>query len=132
MTTNLLNDFVVYILYFLDQHGFKQEALVYEVGTPGEGTVLSETELDSGIMWGNLLTGGRIEIPFTHYLGAEVARVSVNNGNGTSGHTMSDRQVGELLNNAPRDEAGEVKPIPNVERIRASDGETIYEKPAKR
>jgi hypothetical protein len=131
MTTNLLNSIVVYVLSFIDSHGFKQDALVCPVAV-ADGVILDETAPGSGILWGNLLTGGRIEIPFTHYLGAEVARVSINNGNGTSGHTMSDQQVGNMLNNAPRDEDGEVKPSPNVERIRASDGDTIYEKPAKR
>jgi hypothetical protein len=131
MTTNLLNSIVVYVLSFIDSHGFKQDALVCPVGPVADGVILDETAPGSGILWGNLLTGGRLEIPFTHYLGAEVARVSVNNGNGVSGHTMSDQQVGQLLNNAPRDEEGEVKPSPNIERIRASDNEVIYEKPKR-
>ena len=128
MTNNLINHVVVYLLYFLDDFGFKQQALVLS-DAEGNGEVMAETAYESGIMWGRLAAGGRIEIPFTHYLGAEPARVSVNNGNGVSGHTMSDQQVGNLLNNSPRDASGEVKPTENVERIRTGNGEVIYQKP---
>ena len=121
---------VTYLLDYLDQFGFRQQALILAIDA-GNGVILDSVG-DTDLMRGNLLGGGVIEIPITHYLQAEVYRVQHNDGNGWSGSTLGHNQVGNLLNQGKVDEeTGEVELNSNIGKIKDSSGETVYEKQEK-